>query len=414
MTIDVEKSIGDQDAIVVGVDEAATERATDVPIDSGDHTIPPAADVGEGSGEDFLIARDYLRQLQDRSMHGLAEWLVGSKHGVWHTDAEYLKAASERIRAHRHEADLNLGGVVPKFSTVIEGLCEKLKLPLRGGVACGAVYQPKDVPAQMPVLGTNASVIVIPEHSLMQCHYISKALAWGFPIEKEGERHAVSLRPKRILKKLRRDPTYLARAIAYCATHDGRCFAGLNYQSTAGVARVLHIELLLATEIFMVAHEYGHHIDDHRLGGGADVEGLIGDTPIIQELRADYLAALITAHFGATSCQPRNYWATSGVAAIIVLGAMDLVLRARAFLQTGVDRVRPSDTHPPMMVRLLAVDRLNRRYDPRERVATRNSRRNIRHVMTSLWDLIQPELRRLRDRGIRPLPLCSEEAQWLP
>jgi len=119
------------------------------------------------------------------------------------------------------------------------------------------------------------------------------------------------------------------------------------------------------------------------------------------------------SHYGATY-QPRNIWAASSVGAIVTLGARDLVLRARSFLDTGVDRLRASDTHPPMMTRMLAVDRLNRLYDPRERVAMRNSRRNLRHVMTRLWDLIQPELRRLGDRGMRPLPLGPEEAQWLP
>ena len=163
----------------------------------------------------------------------------------------------------------------------------------------------------------------------------------------------------------------------------------------------------------MIAHEYGHHIDEHHLGDSAEVDGLRGDAPIQQELRADYLAALITAHFGATS-EPRNVWAASAAAGIVALGAMNLVLHARSFLETGIDRVRVSDTHPPMMVRLIAVDRLNRLYDPRDRIGMRNMRRSMRQVMTSLWDLIRPELKRLHDRGIRPLPLGPEEAQWLP
>lgn len=396
--------------------EQVLKETANVAVSTDDRAIPPVAAAPEESGENIMIARDYLGQLQQRSLQGLAEWQLGTTQGVWRPEPEQLEEVIEGLRAQRRDPDGELGQVVTGHSQSIEKICEILDLPLRDGVASGVVYQPRDVPAQTPVFGTNASVIVIPEHSLMLCHFVCKALARAFPIEEEPKRYAISLKPKRILKRFRRNPeliAYLAGSVAYAATRDPRSFRGLQFEPLAGAARVVAEQLLCATEIFMIAHEYGHHIDEHRLGDSADVEGLTGDTPIIQELRADYLAALISAHFGAR-CEPHNTWAASGVGAIVALGAMNLVLRARYFLETGGDRVPASNTHPPMMVRLVAVDRLNRLYDPRERIAMRNQRRNMREVVTSLWDLIRPELRRLHDRGLRPLPLSQDEAQWLP
>jgi hypothetical protein len=378
--------------------------------------IPRITDAAEEGGDDITVARDYLQQLQERSIRGLAEWLHGAFQGNWHTEAEHIDATIKRIRGARANADFELGRVVPQYSCAIEQICETLKLPLRGGVASGAVYQPRDVPAQTPVFGTNASVIVIPEHTLMLCHFMCKALSWAFPIEEQPGRYAVSFKAKRVLKRFRRDPrltAYLARTLAFSATHDRRCLDGVKFESLSGGPRLLAIELLCATEIFVIAHEYGHHIDEHKLGDSADVEGLIGDNPIIEELRADYLASLITAHFGATF-KPPNPWAASAAVAIVALGSTDLVFRTRSFLESGVDRVRSSNTHPPMMVRMIAVERLNRRYDPRERAKMRNLRREIRHIMTNLWDVIRPELERLRDRGLCPLPISAEDAQWLP
>ena len=207
--------------------------------------------------------------------------------------------------------------------------------------------------------------------------------------------------------------SYLARTVAYCATHDIHCLGGLRFEPLTGAPKVVATHLLIATEIFILAHEYGHHIDEHQLGEFADVDGLAGDLPYAQELRADYLAALITAHFGAI-CTPRNPWAASAAVAIIGLGAMDLVFRTRRFLETGLDREHVSDTHPPMMVRMIGVERLNRRYNPRERAKMREMRKNMRRVMTGLWDVIKPELQQLWKRGIRSMPLAAKDAQWLP
>ncbi len=375
--------------------------------------VPLTAEI---AGDDFAVARDLLEQLQRRSLKGLATWLIGTTEGNWETEADHVEAMAKQIEASRRDSDASLGTLVPDYAAMIEQICNSLKLSLRGGVASGVVYQPSDVPAQMPVPGTNASVIVIPEHSMMLCHYVCKALSWAFPVDLEGEQYAVSHKAKRILKKFRRDKrvaAYLARTVAYCATHDVHCLEGLRFEPLDGAPKVIATYLLIATEIFVLAHEYGHHIDEHQLGEFADVDGLVGDLPYAQELRADYLAALITAHFGAT-CTPRNPWAASAAAAIIGLGAMDLVFRTRRFLETGLDREYISDTHPPMMVRMIGVERLNRRCDRREREKMRTIRKNTRRVMTGLWDVIKPELQQLWRRGIRSMPLAAKDAQWLP
>ena len=230
----------DAEQEAIEVDEPAVAKTPNAD-DADPHAIPRSAtDV---DGEDLAIARDYLRQLQDTSMRGLAQWALGISDGAWRTESEHLDGVVDNIRAARgRSADPHgeLGDVVEGYSSAVEQICKSLNFPLRGGVAAGIVYQPSDVPAQTPVLGTNASVIVIPEHSLMLCHYVCKALALACPFEVEPTRYAVSIKPKRILKRLRKNPeilSYLARTVAYCATNDPQCLAGLQFKPLANGSR---------------------------------------------------------------------------------------------------------------------------------------------------------------------------------
>ena len=157
----------------------------------------------------------------------------------------------------------------------------------------------------------------------------------------------------------------------------------------------------MATELFVVAHEYGHHIALHKIDDGADLKE--------QELEADHLAALITAHVGA---ELRLQFAHGGQAGVIALLGTDIVRRARSVLTTGREEPFSSDTHPPLHQRLLMLDTL--RYDPREADAVRAGRQHLIEIMEGLWELILPDLQRMYARGIRPMPMKEADTQWLP
>jgi hypothetical protein len=116
--------------IDVNIGESAIEETTEVVFDSDrNRMIPSGADDAAKGGDDILAARDYLQQLQEGSVRELAEWLLGTSRGVWHTEAEHLETLVAGLRAGRLNPETELGRVLPPYSRAIEAICENPNLP---------------------------------------------------------------------------------------------------------------------------------------------------------------------------------------------------------------------------------------------------------------------------------------------
>jgi hypothetical protein len=241
----------------------------------------------------------------------------------------------------------------------------------------------------------------------MLCHYICKLLSRSMPTEDRSRpgKVGVTIAADDVLAKIRSTPKlrrYAAGFFAFCATQNGRPLRSLK--NASGLARPLWMHLLMATELFIVAHEYAHHIALHKIENGFD-ESILQ----VQELEADHLAALISAHIGA---ELHLQFAHGCQAGIIALIGNDMVRRARSVLTTGREEMFVSETHPPFSSRLLMLETL--RYDPREAEGVRAARQNFIDIMEGLWELILPDLQRMHARGIRPVPMKKADKQWLP
>lgn len=370
---------------------------------------PTALVPGTELAEDITIARDYLRQHQHKSVAQLAEAVLLSRVGKQEPlSLEATASLAERLRFGRTTGPLHeFENLLKIYCHWIEHICDKLKLPLHSGVAAGVVWNPSLVPAQQAVLTTNASMIVIPESTLMLCHFISKLLSRSVSTKDADQKIAVSCAPEEVLAKIRSTPTlrkYASGFFAFCATQNARTLRSLK--NASGLARPVWFQFLAATELFVIAHEYGHHIALHKMDGSASVDGVVDVK--IHELEADHLAALINAHTGA---QLRLQFAHCGSAGVIALIGTDMVRRARSVLVTGQEEPFDSDTHPPLAHRLMMLETL--RYAPQEAEAVRNARQNFRSIMEGLWDLIVPDLKKMYAGGIRPLP-PRKDSQWLP
>lgn len=238
----------------------------------------------------------------------------------------------------------------------------------------------------------------------MLCHFICKLLSRSIPTEDKTRpgKIGVTIAPDVVLEKIRSTPKlrrYAAGFFAFCATQNRQPLKSLK--NASGLARSVWMHLLMAAELFIIAHEYGHHIALHQIEDDSD--------PKMQELEADHLAALITAHVGA---EVKLQFAHSGGAGVIALTGHDMVRRARSVLVGGREEPFNSDTHPPLKQRLLMLDTL--RYDPREAEAVRLGRQHVVEIMEGLWELILPDLQKMHARGIRPMPMKKGDTQWLP
>lgn len=358
--------------------------------------VVPAID--KKISEDAVIARDLLRQYQERSIDKLAETALTNAAGI--RDPRIAASIADKLRLGRidgptHHFELLVRG----YANQIEQICTKLKLPLRGGVACGVLWNPGlDGPAQQSVLTTDASMVVIPESTLMLCHFLCKLLARSLPLKSVAGDTQVTLAAEAALANIRSNARlrdYAVGFLAYLATLDRRLTKPLG--NAGGLARPVWRNLLLSTELFVIAHEYGHHIAMHGSDGSAAANGEPNLQSKINELEADRIAALIVAHYGAESHIAAAHSVASGVVALV---GLDLLRRARSVLSTGHVRDINSDTHPTLDQRLLVFETLH--YDPRNIEHGRSMRQNYRDILEGLWSLILPDLQAMHARGVRP------------
>jgi hypothetical protein len=383
---------------------------SDIDVQATGHAFDASTSAPQIAATDGLaIAREYLRHYQEKSVRQLAESTIASRLGI--IDPSLSKTVTDRLRMGRTAgAPHGFQKLLEDYCDLIKQACTKLELPVRGGVAPGVVWHPGLVPAQQEFSDTGTSLIVIPESTLMLCYFISKLLVKAFSIRAEGDRLAVSFNAKKIVARLRSRAklrNFAAGFFAYSATGNRRCLRPLS--NAAGDQRPVGFQLLTAMELFVVAHEYSHHILEHGLQGCVSVDGPASELLKAQELQADWHAALITANIGAESRLSFAYDCTGAVAALV---GTDLLRRARAVLATGREQPFTSDSHPPLEHRLLILEML--RYDPRVADAVRSSQRNFHEIMESIWDLILPNIRDFHARGFRPISLAHGGPSWLP
>lgn len=365
--------------------------------------------ISAGNADDgIVIAREYVRHYQEKSVRQFAESVVQTRIGT--VEPELITSVTERLRVGRTTvAHHGFQEVLDLYSYMIEQVCLELRLPIRGGIVCGVAWDPAAGPVQRSI-SERESIILVPESTLMFCHFISKILAFSLSIKVEGKRLAISIDPPEVLGRLRASPKlrrYAAGALAYCATWNRRCLRRIP--KLRGNARVLWQQLLMGMELFVIAHEYAHHICQHGLADFASVEGAAGDLMKAQELQADWHGALITAHIGADK---RLQFAHNGTAAVIALVGTDMLRRTRSILENGTAEEFESNTHPSLELRLLNLKRL--RYDPNEAEAIWSAQQNCRDIMEGIWSLIEPELQQMRAHGFRPISIGTHDAQWLP
>jgi hypothetical protein len=135
--------------------------------------------------------------------------------------------------------------------------------------------------------------------------------------------------------------------------------------------------------------------------------------PLIEEHQADIFARGVCLAIGSQE-KPPNFYAMCGIGGVAILGALDLVRRATAVLQSGDDQIKPRERHPPVRDRVAALALLDDHLPLNLRAGAANMRDCFVGIIEVIWEFVRPGIEELYAKGVRPMPNVSDPGGWLP
>jgi hypothetical protein len=189
-------------------------------------------------------------------------------------------------------------------------------------------------------------------------------------------------------------------------------FAGLSMPwkrpTLTAAQEKVKFQISSAMEVFVVGHEYGHHIQGHNAGMSA-ASTIPAEDSHKNEMEADRIAWRISKHLGALgfageATQTRNLWMESSAGAVAYLVAAEMVRRVREILETGRLTEPTSATHPSIRERLAALENWDG-FDPELGSDFRRRRWLVCNLMERIFAYLSPKFHAAHETGLRPTHL---------
>jgi hypothetical protein len=240
---------------------------------------------------------------------------------------------------------------------------------------------------------------------------IAKTLARSLPQHPAGPQLKVSNDPSEVRMLLQQSPDLVTEWAHIFSSYAelGRPPPGIHLITDTATQAVRYM-LLRAVELFALAHEYGHHVMMHGVASSSSEETT---DPFVEEHQADIFARSASIAIGSRENFP-NFYAMSGAGGVIILGALDLVRRAKAILETGNDQAPPRERHPPFADHIAHIALLDEHLLPNDREAAVDIRRCFLEIVEVIWEAVRPHLIALHSQGVRPIEGAPDPGGWLP
>lgn len=305
---------------------------------------------------------------------------------------------------------------IQDFRVLIEQAIEKYGFPLHDGVSLGVLHGSGTEAMQQRVMMTNASVIMVTSNMLMLVHRVAKLLALSLPLTISEENFTPVYDLLEIKKFILADEQLLEtwKELFFDYSFNNSSPANGRAVYVFGKERqTLWDDFSEAMSLFVVGHEYGHHIAQHSLGNQAGVTGENSATQHQKEFEADIYATLLSSQAGQLTERP-NWFALTSVGAVVILTVLELIRRGSRILATGQDEdSNTRSSHPPLEERIKAIRVAAHHFcgDGNFEVALKMQETILGTVQVA-WQSARDSLMISHRSGIRPVEDVS--GGWLP
>lgn len=319
---------------------------------------------------DLEAAHDYRDQLLDRlntddpasyvlpidRLDEAVDFIKGQYPGLDFKDADLKSKLAERSAAgmSRSESDME------ELRSEVERVAKNIGYKLHGGVSAGVIHGPGVRAIQQKVMLTEASVIFMTRHLGTLIYRLAKLLARTLPqdVGADGSKSIIWALDEinEVLyadRQLQQDWDFFF--MDYSIDPDCPSIGEARKVEHSDEAHLV-FDLRESMEWFVLSHEYGHHIMQHSLDGVAGVQGEEYELAKGKECQADLIGAHICMALGVQNERGLNFNAMFNIGAVIILTALDCIMRGRSIMRSGSDDgFSDSSTHPPLDYRLGAI-----------------------------------------------------------
>ena len=345
----------------------------------------------DDGGRPLAIARQYASSDQEAQALVDRLWAEVTPAGLSPLDAPF---------GHR---------IISGLAKQVEAVCADGEIPLREGVTIGVSPVAGLDASQNGVMGIGASIIDFSMPFVMFCNQMGVLLTRTLSyVEVEGG-YRILFDPAKARERLTTEEP-LVRAwgqVLFAFAYDG--WPG-ELGRLPGDADLIatRTEIVKAMELFAVAHEIGHHVLVH---GGMEATDEQPDRTR-EEHDADSFARIISMALGGQD--PVSGFAISGGGGVLVLGALDLVRRAKHVLATGNTDFPPRETHPEVPDRIARIALFDTFAPPESREQMAGMRSDLFAILGEVWDAVLPIFLGLHhDVGVRLEREDPEKFAWM-
>ena len=292
--------------------------------------------------------------------------------------------------------DPNWEHLIESLSAKIESACVALKLPLKSGVVIGVKPIADFQATQYRVPLTDASILSVGAYLFPLCSVISKAMARSLLYTETNDGVVICYDPDKVLAEVKCDPDliryWVAILFSFATDYGSRLVPFELQEPQAANAR---FQILEAMELYVIAHEFGHHISASINPQSFSLPSGNNESQA-EEYRADFIAGAILVYLGGDP-NPTNIFTGSCAGAALLLSVLDMIERTRTVLTTGRDSISTSESHPSVKDRIEAFGETSMFVHESERPMLADARTCFTKILEGLWQY-------LRDDMLKALP----------